>query len=119
MCIVLAIEAAQRESKESWARVLRDLCARGLNRWDRQNSNLRLTAFMAVDIRSGPVRGNSADTTTPRRVRPKFREERNRARTRVSSHRPAEAIVFSKTKNYRKTAMLTRSSYRERSDTFR
>ena len=31
--VVLAIEAGQRESKESWARVLRDLFARGLKPW--------------------------------------------------------------------------------------
>ncbi len=31
--VVLAIEAGQRESKESWARVLRDLFARGLRPW--------------------------------------------------------------------------------------
>jgi transposase-like protein len=31
--VVLAIESGQRESKESWARVLRDLFARGLRRW--------------------------------------------------------------------------------------
>jgi putative transposase len=31
--VVLAIEAGQRESKESWARVLRDLFARGLTSW--------------------------------------------------------------------------------------
>jgi transposase-like protein len=31
--MVLAIEAGQRESKESWARVLRDLFARGLKPW--------------------------------------------------------------------------------------
>ena len=31
--VVLAIEAGQRESKESWARVLRDLLARGLQPW--------------------------------------------------------------------------------------
>ncbi len=31
--VVLAIEAGQRESKESWARVLRDLFARGLQPW--------------------------------------------------------------------------------------
>jgi len=31
--VLLAIEAGQRESKESWARVLRDLFARGLKPW--------------------------------------------------------------------------------------
>jgi putative transposase len=31
--VVLAIEAGQRESKESWARVLRELFARGLKPW--------------------------------------------------------------------------------------
>jgi len=31
--VVLAIESGQRESKESWARVLRDLRARGLKPW--------------------------------------------------------------------------------------
>jgi hypothetical protein len=31
--VLLAIEAGQRESKESWARVLRDLFARGLQPW--------------------------------------------------------------------------------------
>jgi putative transposase len=31
--VVLAIESGQRESKESWARVLRDLFARGLRPW--------------------------------------------------------------------------------------
>jgi transposase-like protein len=31
--VVLAIEAGQRESKESWARVMRDLFARGLKPW--------------------------------------------------------------------------------------
>jgi putative transposase len=31
--VQLAIEAGQRESKESWARVLRDLFARGLKPW--------------------------------------------------------------------------------------
>jgi len=31
--LVLAIESGQRESKESWARVLRDLFARGLRPW--------------------------------------------------------------------------------------
>lgn len=31
--VLLAIEAGQRESKESWARVLRDLFARGLKAW--------------------------------------------------------------------------------------
>jgi putative transposase len=31
--VVLAIESGQRESKESWARVLRDLFARGLKPW--------------------------------------------------------------------------------------
>jgi transposase-like protein len=31
--VVLAIESGQRESKESWARVLRDLFARRLRPW--------------------------------------------------------------------------------------
>ena len=31
--VVLAIESGQRESKESWARVLRNLFARGLRPW--------------------------------------------------------------------------------------
>ena len=31
--VVLAVESGQRESTESWARVLRDLCERGLRPW--------------------------------------------------------------------------------------
>lgn len=31
--VVLAVESGQRESKESWGAVLRDLCARGLKPW--------------------------------------------------------------------------------------
>ena len=46
--VVLAIESGQRESKESWARVLRDLRARGLKPWKVTVADGRLGIWSAL-----------------------------------------------------------------------
>jgi transposase-like protein len=49
--VVLAIESGQRESKESWARVLRDLFARGLRPWQATVAEQRCWNHRLTNVR--------------------------------------------------------------------
>ena len=51
--VVLAIESGQRESKESWARVLRDLFARGLRPWQVDGGRWTLGDLVGAGVAAG------------------------------------------------------------------
>jgi transposase-like protein len=84
--VVLATEAGQRESKESWARVLRDLFARGLKPWKVTVADGHLGIWSALGELCPEE--NQIRATTKMRRTTRIRRSRMSERTSRSSAGP-------------------------------